>query len=72
MPFTIDERIIKGTLENPELIEQQNALQQTNAYVRKLVKPSTHSRAFVSSGLLIILISALSIMISIFLLTITK
>lgn len=72
MPFTIDESIIKGTLGNQELLEQQNGLQQTNGYVRKLVKPSSHSRAFVSSGLLVILISIISVMLLIFLLTITK
>lgn len=72
MPFTIDERIIKGTLENSELIEQQSELQQTNAYVRKLVKPSSHSRAFISSGLLVILISTISVILAIFLLAITK
>ena len=59
-------------LENSETIEQQNQLQQTNGYVRKLVKPSVHSRAFISSGLLVILISAISVMLSIFLLAITK
>ena len=72
MPFTIDERIIKGTLENSELIEQQSELQQTNAYVRKLVKPSSHSRAFISSRLLVILISTISVILAIFLLTIIK
>ena len=72
MPFTIDERIIKGALENSELIEQQSELQQNNAYIRKLVKPSTHSRAFVSSGLLVILISTISVILAIFLLTIIK
>lgn len=70
MPFTIDESIIKGTLGNQETLEQQNALQQTNGYARKLVKPSSHSRAFVDSGLLVILISSVAVMLAIVLLKI--
>ena len=69
MPFTIDERIIKGTLENPELIEQHNQLQQSNTKVRRLVKPSTHSQAFISGGFLLLIISTISVLLAIFLLT---
>lgn len=72
MPFTIDESIIIGTLGNLELLEEQNGLQQTNEYVRKLVKTSSHSRAFVDSGLLVILISSVAVMLAIALLTISK
>lgn len=72
MPFTIDESIIKGTLGNQETLEHQNGLQQTNGYARKLVKPSSHSRAFVDSGLLVILISAVSVMLAIILLIMSK
>lgn len=72
MPFTIDESIIKGTLGSQELLEQQNGLQQTNGYVKKLAKPSSHSKAFVDSSLLVILISSVVIMLVIALLTISK
>ena len=72
MPFTIDERIIKGTLENSELIEQQGELQQTNAYVRKLVKPSSHNRAFISSSFIVVFISFISVALAIILIMIGK
>ncbi len=72
MPFTIDKSIIKGTLGNQELLEQQNGLQQTNGYVKKLVKPSSHSRAFIDSSLLVILISSVAVMLAIALLAISK
>ena len=70
MPFTIDENIIKGALLNQEMLEQQNGLQQIDGYAKKLVKQSSHSKAFVDSGLLVFLILVVAIMVAIALLKI--
>lgn len=70
MPFTIDENIIKGALLNQEMLEQQNGLQQIDGYSKKLVKQSSHSKAFVDSGLLVILISVVAVIVAIALLKI--
>ena len=55
---------------NQEMLEQQNGLKQTNGYVKKLLKTSSHSRAFVNSGLLALLISVVAIIVAIALLKI--
>lgn len=72
MPFTIDERIIQGTLENSELMEQQGELQQTNGYTRKLTRTSSHSRAFISSSFIVVFISFISVALATILIMIGK